>query len=314
LGLGLLPLTLVTAVRLVSAPSSRAVALVGGAGGALIAAVAFVRPNYNLWLGGRNFLADDVYAHHGASGNALAIGLRPELLPTWAWVLLNGLAFLGSISLGIVALAYVRQRLRERAHGVSAPVLLLEVATLAYVGLIVVFGILGPLFNDRYLWPIVPAVAILSTRVATPPSAIGPVAIGARGASALTCASFAALSLVAVAYTQDSAAYDGARWRAGLQFVHEGAAPRDVDAGLEWIGAHSSSVENADGHGRRPITIEDPFFEGFWPPTKRCYVVSNERLDPARYAVVDTASYRSRLWTTERTLWRLRRLDVAGCA
>ena len=309
LGLGLLPLTLVPALRLLSAPR-RVPAIAGALIGGLIVVLAHW-PSLDTSRA-RSVLADDIYDRNGASGQSLAIGFRPELLPPWAWLALLVLAGLGSIALGAVAASYLSQRpWFGKKGGVETSVLLLEVYAVLYLALIAVFGILGPLFSDRYLWPVVPILAILVTRVSVP-SATGSrerLRVGHRASVALTTAAFVAVAAVAITYVQDSSAYDGARWRAGSKFVAEGASPTQVDAGLEWSGAHGTGVRDFDGHRGRPVTSEDPYWEGFWPPAVRCYLVSNERLDPGKYTVVGTEQYRTRLWTSERTLWRLRRSE-----
>lgn len=301
LGLGLLPVTIAPTLRLLARGHDRWLLALGAALGAAGAVLPLIG-------GPERMLAEDVYTRWGASGQSLAIGRRPELFPGWAWFPLNALAFIGSVCLGIVAVAYLGQRLRGSDRPPPSA-LLLEASVAFYAGLIALFGVVGPLFNDRYLWPIVPLVVLLVWRVQVPElepqHRLAPFAKPA-GAIAWVC-----VALVAVTVIQDSAAYDGARWRAGDRLVEAGgAAPGDVDAGLEWIGAHSDAVRDVDGHEGRPVTAEDPYYEGFWPPVARCFVVSSERLDPFRYAVLGTAHYRSRLWTTERTLWLLRR---AGC-
>lgn len=315
LGLGLLPLTLGPAIRLVLAPRGRRLTLLGAFVGGLAAVIAVTRPNFNPALG-RSTLADDIYARPGASGDALAQGARPDLLPDWAWAVLQVLGVLGSISLGIVLLAYVGRRIADDRARVSAAILLLEAVTLAYGAEIAFFGIFGPLFNDRYLWPLVPLAAVLAARLDEP--APSPLAAGTRhaprSARLAPAASLVALAFFAVTYMQDSAAYDAARWRAGNDLVSRGIPPSHIDAGLEWSGAHSTQPRDIDAHMGRPVTTEDPFYIGFWAPAFRCFVVSNERLDPRRFDLVATETYRSRLWTAERTLWVLRRRAAPSCA
>ena len=312
LGLGLLPVTLVHAPRLVAACGLRwplAVGLTAGVGSPVVSALL---PGFSLVATGRKALADDVYTRWGASGRALAVGGRPTLFGQWAWVLLNAAACVGSILLGLALAAYITLRLTGRHSPTSEPlngrvVLLLETTTGLHLLVVGAFGLVT-LFNDRYLWLAAPLLATLlidaaeQVRGAAP--AIDP---GRRTRLFAVCASWLVLAVVALAVAQDSAAYDAARWRGGTRLVALGLPAAQVDAGLEWVGAHSSAVRNINGHAGRPETLDDPYYEGFWAPTARCGVVYGHPPDPSTFTVAGLVRYRSRLWTTVRTLWLARR-------
>jgi hypothetical protein len=114
------------------------------------------------------------------------------------------------------------------------------------------------------------------------------------------------LFVTSTTLNQDSAAYDGARWEAAQALVDAGVSPSQVDGGLEWEGAHSSAITDLSvkaqvDKGQR-FSPSDPYYAGFWPPARRCFVVSNSPPDPGGQ-LLGTRAYRSQLGLRTRMLY-----------
>jgi hypothetical protein len=199
----------------------------------------------------------------------------------------------GTVLLALVVADLVVRRLRGELEG--GDWLLLELFVVGHLAVVFGFGLLGPLFEERYLWPAVVPVALLLGRVRRPQ----PAATGARAGRVAAWTAAGALALVGALLAHDSGAYDGARWLAAERLVAAGADPQDIDAGLEWVGAHATGPRSL-AEGR--VDLLHPYYELFFP-RRRCWVVSNERLDPGAYELRETPSYRSRLGLVRRTLF-----------
>ena len=115
-----------------------------------------------------------------------------------------------------------------------------------------------PIF-DRYVLPALPVVGILYARAATRvpattlatglatepiegintsarPGTGGGRRMGGRRLGAGVAMSTALLIALGFVYTDESASYDGARWRVAVEVTQQDFAVSDIDAGYEWVG------------------------------------------------------------------------------
>jgi hypothetical protein len=290
LGLGMLPLTIAPALSLLPRVRRERHLLAGLAVGAAIAGLAVLGAARGV-AGSNSLLASNMLTRFGVSSQNNAVGLRPVVIPDALWAAINLAAAVGAVLLALVVAELVQQRVRGRLEG--GDWLLLELFALGHLAVVLTFGLLGPLFEERYFWPAVVPIALLLGRVQAPATA----RVRVGHAAAWTAA--AALALVGVLLDEDSGAYDGVRWRAAERLVAQGADPQDIDAGLEWVGAHADGPRSL-ASGR--VDSLHPYYEHFYP-RRRCWIVSNEPLDPAKDKLVETATYRSELWLARRTVY-----------
>ena len=239
--------------------------------------------------------SNDMLDVFGVSGQAVLNGTRPKLLPRPEWIVLNAIALVGGICLVVVVIDLVRRRLRNRERDAFLP---LEAFTVAYAVMILVYGTVFNHLDDRYIWPLVLPVAIIVVG-RTERSVAAPVR---RGIAWLAVAPLLVLFVTSTTLNQDAAAYDGARWEAAQALVDAGASPSQVDGGLEWEGAHSSAIADLSAADNRVISPSHPYYEGFWPPARRCFVVSNSPPDPDGQ-LLGTRTYRSQLGLRARMLY-----------
>jgi hypothetical protein len=143
---------------------------------------------------------------------------------------------------------------------------LLVLFLLAYAVELAVFAAIGGIL-DRYLFPMVPAAAILLLRGPAGPSRIG-------RSHALAHAAFAWLAASAVVIAANSFAYDAARWHEGEAAVTMGYDARTLDAGYEWVGYHASGTGTS---GDGPFAVS--WYYDLIPADPPCAVISNSPLD-----------------------------------
>jgi 4-amino-4-deoxy-L-arabinose transferase-like glycosyltransferase len=134
-----------------------------------------------------------------------------------------------------------------------------------YAAELVVYTPFGPIL-DRYLYPMVPAAAILLLRRRPEKVALG-------RSIAISHATLAWLAVTAFAIAANSFAYDAARWREGDAVVAMGYNARVIDAGYEWVGYYAD---------RQTISGDEPFVLNWYyavvPADPPCAVVSNSLL------------------------------------
>jgi hypothetical protein len=214
---------------------------------------------------------------NGAIGNALLAGTRAMVIGVPAWGLSQQLALFAGTLLAAVAFRWGQRNLAHVASLPSALTLadriarsrdgLLVLFLVASAVELVVFAVIGGIL-DRYLFPMVPAAAILLLRgPAGQPSRFG-------RSHALAHAAFAWLAASAVVIAANSFAYDAARWREGEDAVTMGYEARTVDAGYEWVGYHASGAATA---GEGPFVLT--WYYRLIPAEPPCAVVSNSPLD-----------------------------------
>jgi 4-amino-4-deoxy-L-arabinose transferase-like glycosyltransferase len=221
-------------------------------------------------------LIGNLWTPNGLAGDDLLSGTRDPVIGAGAWALSGQLALFAAILVAALALRWghgnfarvsslstAMARAIRTARSREAPLLLFLAV---YAAELVVFTSVGPML-DRYLYPMVPAAAILLLRGPAQPSSFG-------RSRAFAHAAFAWLVASAFVIAANSFAYDAARYREGEAAVAMGYDARTVDAGYEWVGYHASGVGNS-GSGTYGVTWYDDSLSSFRP----CAVLSNSPLD-----------------------------------
>jgi hypothetical protein len=200
-------------------------------------------------------------------------GVRPNVMPSAAFDLL---VLLGSVSAVLLVVALVpwlveaRDRVRRHdfapADPATAAVALTVGLYLAAYALAVAVNL--PLY-DRYVLPLVPLVAFLLLRPRSDPEpAPAPErrAVEARrpprAAWAWAIVSVVVLGLAGLAYTTDSASFDGTRWAVAKAATRLGYEPLQINGGFEWDSWHlgyapSTSRPPNSGTKPRPPTAKE---------------------------------------------------------
>jgi len=235
-------------------------------------------------------LIGNLWTPNGLVGNDLLSGTRDPVIGAGAWALSGQLALLAAILVAALAfrwgqrnlarvssLSTAKARAIRIARSREAPLVLFLVA---YAGELAVFTSMSyPL--DRYLYPMVPAAAILLLRGPAQPSRFG-------RSHSFAHAAFAWLAASAFVIAANSFAYDAARYREGEAAVAMGYDARTVDAGYEWVGYHASGAEKP-GSGVYGLNWYDENWSSFRP----CAVLSNSPLDGGAFRLirVDRSAY-----------------------
>ena len=232
-----------------------------------IAGLAFVAP-WGTWTGG----GGNFWTPFGLAGDGLLRGAREIVIGGTAWALSAQLAWIAAMLLATLAISWAQRDLagvrslsgmRTTMHRMAwAPSGLLGTFLVISAGGLFAFAAVYGVW-DRYLYPLVPAAAILLLRWV-------PEAVRLGRSLAFSNAAFAWLAASALAIAANSFAYDAARWREGEAAVAIGYESRTIDAGYEWVGYHSSGTGGQGGGDRGQA-----WFEYLMPPAPICAIVSN---------------------------------------
>jgi 4-amino-4-deoxy-L-arabinose transferase-like glycosyltransferase len=257
-------------------------------------------------------LVGQLWMPNGLVGDALLSGTREPVIGTFAWSLSEQLALFGAILVVALALRWGQRNFARVISSRSAMAAAIRIARsreaplvlflFAYAGELTVFTSLSyP--QDRYLFPLVPAAAILLLRGPAQPSRFGP-------SRAFSHAAFAWLAISAFVIAANSFAYDAARYHAGEAAVAMGYDARTVDAGYEWVGYHASGVGNS-GSVTYGLTWYDDAFSSYRP----CAVLSNSPLDTSALTLirVDRSAYLNYLFFGAEEPLYLYGAEEAGC-
>lgn len=224
---------------------------------------------------------EDLASPLGAPGGGYLIGFRPLLVSQASWHAIDGLALLAIVVVLSVGVGIAGVRLRQGGEsiaqlirGLGSPIgLLVLFSCFLAVGL-TAYGLRWPLY-DRYVWPLIPVIAILflyrpqrGTRSPSRHDSLRAIFV----ASAATVISL--FLAVALLFALNSYAFDSARWRAGGQLVEFGFTPDDIDAGYEWVGTHATSPASSS-----PIGGGETFYQTWWPTRRTCAIVTNGMQD-----------------------------------
>jgi hypothetical protein len=178
-------------------------------------------------------------SRQGVLSTDVLAGRRPDVIPS---ELFNLLVLLGSVAGIVVVLAAVPfavdmgRRIRERDFTPRDP----SVAVLGWViagfaaaySLAIATGL--PLY-DRYALPILPLIAFLVLR-----SGRGDERLAERSQPRRVWAgvAIAGIFLLGLAFTADSASFDGGRWKVSEAATEAGFRPLMVGGGFEWLSYH----------------------------------------------------------------------------
>ena len=84
------------------------------------------------------------------------------------------------------------------------------------------------------------------------------------------------LTVIAVAVAANSAAFDGAQWRAGAALVRAGMPAQQIDGGFAWVGAHQPA--DAKAGGAFPAPSKASWWSELFPMPLVCSYVAASRL------------------------------------
>jgi hypothetical protein len=247
-------------------------------------------------------------------------GVRPYLFTDAFWTAINVIALLSTVVVGASVGGTLGTRMRDALAGrrrvigqARSPVGLIATFVVLYGLGVVAYGSILIVF-DRYLWPIVPALALLlllplkrSVRVGMPP----PEPRWGKVFRPLTLAPLIVMTLTGITsliLMANAFAFDGARWRAGEDLATAGIRSQAIDAGVEWMGFHA--VAPASYVNAAPA---NPPYRGWWPETTVCGLVTTSADPPAHGRLVGVDRYRLYLVAGPLVNLYLYRIDDPSC-
>jgi len=245
---------------------------------------------------------------------------RPFLFTDPFWATMNLLGMVGLVVVGAAITATLGAQLRRRPVGPAArlrelgtpPGVVVAFVLVSAAGL-VVYGAAWILF-DRYLWPIVPALAtlLLIPTAANEPDGSAQQSMWGRVLRPATLVPLSVLTLqglLAFTLMANALAFDVARWHGGEDLARGGVALDAIDAGYEWVGAHATT----DANLWHPIPTK-PTYRGWWSTFRACALVTGTAEPPADGHLVGIEPYRLYLVAGPVVNLYLYRIDGPGCA
>ena len=185
-------------------------------------------------------LVGNVWTFSGIGADLLLSGTRHPPIGAPLWAMSVQLAFFAAILCAALALRWGQSNLARVSSSWTVMALAIRIAQgrdaalllllALFAGELIVYTQFGPIL-DRYLYPMVPAAAILLLKGGVVPFRVG-------RSQALSHAAFAWLVASAFVVAANSFAYDAARFREGEAAVAMGYDAATVDAGYEWVGYH----------------------------------------------------------------------------
>jgi hypothetical protein len=292
LALGIAPALAITAPRWWH-PRARTARRIGMVFGGLLALVPVAYAQWS-WDGRYKWLLGDYLDPRGMNADKLLSGTRQILLPAPVYFVL----VVGAVTATVITCGLIAEHLALRHAGRVAPgppaIRMLVAHVLLGAGVIAIAAARNAAVFDRYLWPIVLSSAILvlhhSRQADYIPSHRGPRA--ARGIMVVVVVGF--VTAIAVVLTANSDAFDGTRWRLANRAVAAGYGPGTIDAGFEWIGAHSDAKAQFSRAASAPDRYRTSWANMFSTPTI-CVVESSSPLPDPRLTLVDTTRWHTLL-------------------
>ena len=229
-------------------------------------------------------LVGQLWMRDGLGGNALLIGTRDPVIGEGAWAMSLQLASFAAILVATMAVRWGQRNLARARSLSTATAVVIRIARsreaplilflVAYAGEIAVLISMSYYPLDRYLYPMVPAAAILLLRGSHRPSRFD-------RSHAFAHAALAWLAASAFVIAANSFAYDAARYREGEAAVALGYDARTVDAGYEWVGYHGSGAGNS-GSGTYGLT----WYDDALLTDRPCAVLSNSPMEGGAYRLI----------------------------
>jgi dolichyl-phosphate-mannose-protein mannosyltransferase len=293
LALGLLPAMCIGIVRWWPAWRRREVRI-GAYVGVLMAVVVYTRHISMVAAGmtSPTFVGNTLTIFGILDAGALTGG-RPQLFDATLWTVLNLVGLAGALTAVAIAGAVLGGAVATRWRGgrpeAGSITLLLGVFALLYGCGILGWGLLTTMF-DRYLWPL--ALALPALLLYRPGEAMNePSPQVRRTAAGAAVLGLAALMGISIALTLNSFAFDTARWQMGELAVSRGFASETVDAGFEWVGAHSTEKANLVAAG---TATEMWSYRNAFPSFRLCALVSSSAIENPglRLVTVEERAYK----------------------
>ena len=209
-----------------------------------------------------------------------ATGLRSNVVPPLVLKCLTLIALLASSLLAHAVLHNWR----------AIPVPLRAYSLLATVGSLTP-SFMGQSCFDRYILPMLlpamvfaaisqPAEGKCSQAGRWMPCRLWATRMGASAALVLMAGTTALI-------TGNALSFDAARWQAASDLVAQGASPTDIDAGLEWVGYHSTTAADVPAAWRPGAS---PWTTKMFHSSRSCFLVSAS--DVPGTEVLRTLEYR----------------------
>jgi 4-amino-4-deoxy-L-arabinose transferase-like glycosyltransferase len=281
-------------VALAVLPASVLVIIVGNARSSVriaapIALVAIVALLVGLHADPGSPLIGDIFTKWGSPGALIAIGTRPELFPGADWTTIEWASW-AALACAVAALLAHRHHQRQTLtlsrirSWMGQPQGLLAIFVLGSGGFLALVA--GSGVWDRYCWPIVGPLAVLIL-LRERPSPRGPM-VNRVGLPlfALLIASLAFLQL-AVSFNAD--AFDAARWRAGVTLTRLDIAPRNIDAGFEWLGYYQPVPVKGGIPAGYPVYR---WYEEMYSLPPLCGIVSSSPANFAGFSPAGSTTYK----------------------
>lgn len=219
----------------------------------------------------------------GASWEGLLLGRQPDLFSRAVW----GMIVLATVGAGSV-LAYVSTAIAMRRAvpkwWADSRTRLLLLFGFAQAVALVGRAASGGGILDRYLWPVLVVVIVLFLRCAPGQRS--------RVVAYLPTGPIVLLLLLSLVTLVDSYGFAAARWHLGERAVKAGAAPRDVDAGFEWVGYNYPGVANEQGLRVRSTEPRSPYLTRLFPRSRNCFVVASEPIQARMVRQIGTIDYK----------------------
>jgi hypothetical protein len=100
----------------------------------------------------------------------------------------------------------------------------------------------------------------------------------------------------------NAAAFDAARWQAGMAAAAQGYEPDAIDAGFEWLGYHYPGVAQNEPIGpgwNDPI----PWYAGVFGKSGNCIIVAASPLPHQRLELLEVRKYQTFIFWGNGSLW-----------
>ena len=236
-----------------------------------------------------------------STGNQL--GPAAPVLPDLAWWSVIGVALIaGSCLAGLLAVrgrSAIAVFRRRGVAGFEPRSLMLVLFGGLAAAIVVARSALGGNIYDRYLIPVLAVLLVVVLRWVR-------LDAGARAARMRAGAALGLSALLTLVFVLELRGLERGRWDAGVRLVNAGFSPREVDAGLEWVGFHYPGPVGASGapvHWRPP---DKYYLNQLFNSAGNCTAVSTSRRTEPWMKLVGVERYPTLLGLRDRDLYLYR--------